>query len=90
MSNKYIIKACPNLTTSYYGTGETIHNQCGLTDDDLCANCTHCVMKQIVKLCKKEKTINCNIDGKEQVLKAYYHTHLGDKILELLDIEECE
>lgn len=48
------------------------------------------IRKKIVELCKEQKVINCNIDGKEQVLKAYYHTHLGDKILELLDIQEVE
>lgn len=94
--NKYIIKNCPNCLT--YNRPKAI---CGLTYKTSgfkgettsykhCQNCTGCVMKQIVELCKEQKVINCNIDGKEQVLKAYYHTHLGDKILELLDIQEVE
>lgn len=76
---KYIIKNCLSYENS------VCDNQ-----DMFCQDCTDCVMKQIVELCKEQKVINCNIDGKEQVLKAYYHTHLGDKILELLDIQEVE
>lgn len=85
MSDKYIIRNCP------------AHSKDALdfcfaknATQAICYKCTDCLLKQIVELCKEEKTINCNIDGKEQVLKAYYHTHLGDKILELLDIQECE
>lgn len=80
MSDKYIIKNCPNLTTSHYGTGETIHNQCGLTDDDLCINCTDCVIKQVIEKCKNElgkvRTIGKDI--------------MAEEILQLLDIQECE
>lgn len=86
MSDKYIIRNCPNLTTSYYGTGETIHNQCDLTDDDLCANCTDCVMKQIVELCKEESSI---IQHKQKI-KVKGLNKLADRIFELLDIQEVE
>lgn len=79
--NKYIIKSCEQIHSA--------DNFCW-SKNILCQDCTDCVMKQIVELCRKQKVINCNIDEKEQVLKAYYHTHLGDKILELLDIEEVE
>jgi hypothetical protein len=94
MSKKYIIKNCPNLTTSYYGTGETIYNQCGLTDDDLCANCTHCVLKQVVKLCKKAIK-DCDKCKGDPETDCYDCTQGGkaiqsDKILELFDIEECK
>lgn len=77
---KMIIRNCP----AYY------INTCSdsKVKELYCSNCTDCIMKQIVELCKEQKVINCNIDGKEHVLKAYYHTHLGDKILELLDIQE--
>ena len=81
MSNKYIIKACPNLTTSHYGTGETIHNQCGLTDDDLCANCTDCILKQIVEKCKLFQNNYLVNDGVQL---------LTTNILNSLDIQECE
>jgi len=90
MSDKYIINNCPNLTTSYYSTGEIIFNQCGLTDDDLCKNCPDCLLKQIVEKCKKAqyecKTCEC------------FDTHFvclgekifAEKILSLLDIQEVE
>ena len=96
MSNKYIIKACPNLTTSHYGTGETIHNQCGLTDDDLCANCTYCKLKQIVELCKAASEF-CRECSKEAIYQVDCiectkggRAELGTEILQLLNIEECE
>lgn len=95
MSDKYIIKNCPvcefsdwEECTGYLAEGyicNDIH-----TEIVECKERTDCKLKQIVELCKEQKVINCNIDGKEQVLKAYYHTHLGDKILELLDIQEVE
>lgn len=55
-----------------------------------CKDITDCLLKQIVELCREQITIECNIDGKKQVLNAYYHTHLGEKILELLEIEEVD
>ena len=55
-----------------------------------CKDKNDCLLKQIVELCRGQKTIECNIDGKEQVLKAYCHTHLGNKILEHLEIEEVK
>lgn len=87
MSDKYIIRNCPAIYGVFLDKCKKDHYE---DEAVLCQDCTDCVMKQIVELCKEEKVINCNIDGKEQVLKAYYHTHLGDKILELLDIQEVE
>ena len=94
--SKYILKNCP----CYIDMPLYNHDKvCRLGDivkpnhKELyvyCKDCTDCKLKQIVELCKEQKVINCNIDEKEQVLKAYYHTHLGDKILELLDIQEVE
>lgn len=83
----YVIQNCPAILrmTKVCDAYETTRDL-----PQLCKDCTDCVMKQIVELCKEQKVINCNIDGKEQVLKAYYHTHLGDKILELLDIQAVE
>ena len=88
--SRYIIKNCENLL---YCTACKDY-ECALADEfpykRKCADTDNCNLKQIVDLCKEQKVINCNIDGKEQVLKAYYHTHLGDKILELLNIEEVK
>ena len=76
----YIVKNCPNLSTSYYGTGRVIHNQCGLTDDDLCADCTCCVIKQVIDKCK---------GNKEHALEYLGHRDmLAEEILQLFDIEE--
>lgn len=89
--SKYIIKNCPNLTTSHYGTGETIHNQCGLTDDDLCINCTNCVMKQIVEKCRvaRKEYPRCSPDGELDMFVSG-RNNLAGNILALLDIGEIE
>jgi hypothetical protein len=87
--SKYVIKNCPSCYYIYCDKEyECNWRGSGITKP--CQDCTDCLLKQIVELCKEQKVINCNIDGKEQVLKAYYHTHLSDKILELLDIQEVE
>lgn len=76
---KYIIKNCDcNVTTE---------NICA-AKERLCKDISDCLLKRIIYEIKKEKIINCIIDGKEQVLRANYH--MCDKVLELLEIEECE
>lgn len=93
MSDKrMIIRNCPCFVEGIAIKGneqktQTCNNH-KVRELTLCQDCTDCKLKQIVELCKEQKVINCVIDGKEQVLKAYYHTHLGDKILELLDMQE--
>lgn len=71
--SKYIIKNCPailrvsEVCNSY---DKALDNPC------LCKDCTDCVMKQIVKKCKKSLEVSyCPIE---------------QEILELLDIREVE
>jgi hypothetical protein len=81
--SKYIIKNCPCFNEGhpmldYYG-------EClSLTDDtQVCQDCTDCVMKQIVELCKQTCRKRCTNDclGTKK--------HCGYKqILKLLDIQE--
>ena len=86
--SKYIVKSCPNLTTSYYAEGDIIHNQCGLTDDDLCQDCIDCKMKQIVELCNGIKC-PCEYKGADCWECAESGARrFADKILKLLDIQE--
>lgn len=51
--SKYIVRNCPNLTTSWYSDGTKLENQCGITDDDLCKDRKFCLIKKIVGECKK-------------------------------------
>ena len=81
---KYIIKNCPALTDQGKCYQGSVFMGTAFSE---CQERTGCVMKRIVNEYKKEKIIKCNIDGKEQILKAYHHTCIGDKILELLEIE---
>ena len=91
----YIVKNCPNLSTSYYETGRVIHNQCGLTDDDLCADCTCCVIKQVIEKCKKRsgKCERCKASEDYQPTDCLDYCSNDDvifagQILQLFDIEE--
>ena len=86
MSNKYIIKNCPALQQTYYCN--THHSKC--------QDCTNCVMKQIVELCKRDKNfcVNCrskaddNIDCIECIEGG--RAQLAQDILQLLQIEEVK
>ena len=86
---KYIIKNCPNLTTSFYSTGEIVHNQCGCSDDDMCKDRNNCILK---KIADKLNTFWCDSVGKEydeEERQAYINQKIAD-IFNLLEIEECE
>ena len=101
MSN-YIIKNCP----AYIHRPLSTHDRVCLLGDKVkpnykelyvyCTDCTNCVLKQIVDLCKKDKNfcINCkakaddNIDCIECIEGG--RAELGVEILELLDIEEVK
>ena len=89
--SKYIIKNCPaflddvQLLEFSEGTCNSLQNH-----RKHCQDCTDCVMKQIVELCK-----NVCIDCSN--IKRVTYTQCKDlnncktaKILQLLDIQECE
>lgn len=78
MADKYIIRNCPAL---YQINGMT--NEC-LGADYQCQDCTDCVLKQIVELCK-----NVCLTEKHLIHKSSTF-NLANKILKLLDIQECE
>lgn len=89
---KYIIKNCPCYIDM------PLHNHdkvCRLGDivkpnhKELyvyCQDCTDCVMKQIVELCKEESSIMQH----KQKVKVKGLNKLADRIFELLDIQEVE
>jgi hypothetical protein len=92
---KYVIKNCDNYTElgKDWTCRSTIQNRKGCY---VCQDCTDCVMKQIVELCKERsnkcercKTFedyqptDCLSCGNDDVI-------LANDILQLLDIEECE
>lgn len=52
MMNKYIVRNCPNLTTSWYSDGTKLENQCGITDEDLCKDRKFCLLKKVVDKCR--------------------------------------
>lgn len=78
---KYIIKNCPNYD-DYFNPNET----CRKRYSQYCQDCTDCILKQIVELCKEESSI---IQHKQKV-KVKGLNKLADRILELLDIQEVE
>ena len=80
---KYIIKNCP----VNYGLYKEM---CGLTEEpeDIgkkCQNCTDCVLKQIVELCKE------NLNSLETYVDVRsFECVTLQNILKLLDIQEVE
>lgn len=79
MTKKYIIKNCP-----CYSWEEGCKN--GKVEEWHCQDCTDCLLKRIVDLCKEPNEPYYNPEcefGKGR-------TDLAEEILELLDTEECE
>lgn len=90
MSNKYIIKNCPNYD-DYFNPNET----CRKKYSQYCQDCTDCVLKQIVEKCKNYKE-SCKIEGNcldERLCSTCFlggANELGEWILDDLDIQEVE
>ena len=89
MMRKYIIKNCPILSTSYYRTGEILHNQCGLHNEQLCNNIPNCLLKQIADKLNNffDDMVGKNLDEEK---KHEIITRKICDIYDMLDIEECE
>ena len=81
----YVIKNCDNYTDfdKDWTCRSTIQNRKACF---CCADCTDCVMKQIVELCEEESSL---VQHKQKV-KVKGLNKLADKILELLDKQEVE
>ena len=71
-NNRYVILNCPTLMGNRLCYSKEIRQ---------CADCTDCVLKQIVKLCGKYHVIDA---GYQKVAINY----LSSDILKLLDIQE--
>ena len=77
MSDKYIIKNCPTLMGNRLCYGKTIKQ---------CADCTDCIMKQIVEKCKDKIRIYEYYDKDYALGKVT----CAKSILHLFDIQEIE
>lgn len=77
MSDKYIIKNCPNLSHAIMADGTERNFQCGLEIDKYCQDCTNCVLKQIVS--------RLNNFAEDYGLDAGFY---ADELLSYLDIQE--
>lgn len=83
MSDKYIINNCPCYDYDYEECLNTFRDEY-----KKCYDCTDCVMKQIVELCK-------GVQDKEyrkgrRRFRSPSKASFGRDILQLLDIEEVE
>lgn len=81
MSDKYIIKNCECILPS--GT-------CFVKSLIQCQDCTDCVLKQIVELCKDVKLTYGKLDKPltaTQCTALFSRATLADEILKLLDIQ---
>ena len=84
--NKYIVKNCPALTDQ----GECYQGSVFMgTAFKECQERTDCVLKRIVELCDSNAS-KVLYEGETSKLKFVEGNPLAKKILELLEIEECE
>ena len=96
--NKYIVRNCPCYAKGIFCKGgDIIDGGCAdytLDKDSLicCADCTDCLLKQIVELCKQRivKYQNKDFFKYEDARILNGEAIMSVLILELLDIEECE
>lgn len=81
----YVIRNCPNLSHAIMADGTERNFQCGLEIDKYCQDCTDCVMKQIVELCKENlNSLETYVDVRSLECVTLQN------ILQLLDIQEVE
>ena len=73
-SNRYIVLNCPTLIDKRGCFGKVIRQ---------CADCTDCVIKQVIKACKEEAVTNYPKTEKEFITVNGYQA-----ILNMFDIEE--
>lgn len=83
--SKYIIKNCPCFNEEHPMLAN--YGEClSLTDDtEVCQDCTDCVLKQIVELCRETCRKRCT----NYCLGKKKYCGYG-QILKLLDIQEVE
>lgn len=79
----YIVKNCPAIISLYE------RPQCALPSNYYCKDCTDCVIKQVIEVCKAKKLdiFNPSI-GNEHYAMA--NSVLSTQILQLFDIEEIK
>ena len=89
--NKYTIKNCPCFFEENEEVNDYTCSWSG-TEELACQDCTDCVLKQIVELAKGHTELckNCEQQIKECDCSDICNAYRLDKILQLLDIEECE
>lgn len=85
----YIVKNCPAFVLMRTATSGTYFDMCGNAKGHIkCADCTSCVMKKIVELCKEVNTKF--YDSVHQRYLSPSKAKFARQILELLDIQEVE
>ena len=83
----YIIRNCPCYTIKEHCK----YNCSGVTMSPYCQDCTDCVIKQIVELCKEDlKPVREWQEGDTVFIEYKKDVHLANNILQLLQIEEVE
>jgi hypothetical protein len=85
MTKKYIIKNCPGIFTY------EDENMCCDSEIPYCKDRTVCLLKQIVEKCKPHLEI-CKECDSDDCFECEHLTggQLGNKIISLLEIQECE
>ena len=88
MNDKYIIRNCPCYNNERFLSGFLNNKDTFCTYyNKKCQDCTDCIMKQIVKRCKKVRECTADICTNPYEYATYCETR---GVLQLLDIQECE
>jgi hypothetical protein len=87
---KYIIRNCPEIYENYEDKFVCTAQIKQKGFPFYCATCTDCVMKRIVKRCRKEQEYHKEWQKETGFNYAVTGLRLANDILKLLDIEEVE
>ena len=96
MIDKFIVRACSNLTNSYYGDGKEVCNECReSTKDEKCYEVKECYLKKItenlLKVVRENLCSRCDGCGYDEgCADKSCGTHAAYECLDLLDIEFIE
>ena len=85
---KYKVSNCPSFVLMRTATSGTYFDMCGNAKGHIkCADCTDCVIKQVIEKCRAKKLDIYNPSiGNEHYAMA--NSVLSTQILQLFDIEE--
>lgn len=59
MEEKFVVRGCPYLSVAHYAPGDTVEDQCALTEYELCADRENCILKRVAEAVTSDDVEKC-------------------------------